>query len=159
MPCPATPALHRAQLFTFAQGREYKKAMLPWGGLDVSQIPVVKNKTLRKEGRPPGLCRDWGRSCIGRIGELHGENSGLWHSLVLHILNAGNRGHKRRVRDVHCRSLCARKQKQDWCVMQAKEKRRRVLPWTHDQALQVQPWGSPGCSLGRRNSFWREPRL
>lgn len=47
---PATPALHRAQLFTFAQGREYKKAMLPWGGLDGTQIPVVKNKTLRKEG-------------------------------------------------------------------------------------------------------------
>lgn len=47
---PATPALHRAQLFTFAQGREYKKAMLPWGGLDGTQIPVVKNKTLRKAG-------------------------------------------------------------------------------------------------------------
>lgn len=47
---PATPAPHRAQLFTFAQGREYKKAMLPWGGLDGTQIPVVKNKTLRKAG-------------------------------------------------------------------------------------------------------------
>lgn len=47
---PATPALHRAQLFTFAQGREYKKAMLPWGGLDGTQIPAVKNKTLRKAG-------------------------------------------------------------------------------------------------------------
>lgn len=88
MLCPTTPALHRAQLFTFAQGRGYKKATLPWGGLDGAQIPVVKNKTLRKAG-PGAVCR-LGDERHGRTRELRWENPALRPSLVLHTLNAGN---------------------------------------------------------------------
>lgn len=83
----------------------------------------MKNKTLRKEGRKAP------RAVYGLGEELHRQNwraplgnSCSQHSLVLHILNVRNRGQKEGVRDVQCRSLCARKQKQDSCVMQAKEK-------------------------------------
>lgn len=157
-PCCVLPPLHRAQLFTFAQGREYKKAMLPWGGLDVSQIPVVKNKTLRKEGRPPGLCRD----CTGggvASAELESSTEKipvcgtLCSCTSLMLGTGGTRGGWGVCTVGHC--VQGSRNKTDvWC-----RPRRRVLPWTHDQALQAQPRGSPGCSLGRRNSFWREPRL
>lgn len=153
---PATPALHRAQLFTFAQGREYKKAMLPWGRLDGTQIPVVKNKTLRKEGRLQGLWMDWGRSCISRIGELHWEIpvcSTLWFCTSLMLGTESRRRGWGMCSVGHC--VQGSRNKTDvWC-----RPRRRVLPWTHDEALRVQPWGSPSCSLGRWNSFWVEPGL
>lgn len=152
---PTTPALHRAQLFTFAQGRGYKKATLPWGGLDGAQIPVVKNKTLRKAG--PGAVYGLGDERHGRTGELRWENPALlcgplWFCTSLML----GTGQKEGVRDVQCKSPCqGNRNKTDvWC-----RPRRRVLPWTHDQVLQVQPWGSPGCSLGRRNSFWIESSL
>lgn len=150
---PATPALHRAQLFTFAQGTEYKKAMLPWGGLDGTQIPVVKNKTLRKEG-------SWG--CVWTRGgvalaELESSTrkipvcSTLWFCTSLMSGTGGRRRGWEMCSVDHC--VQGSRNKTDvWC-----RPRRRVLPWTHDEALQAQPQGSPGCSLGRWNSFWVEP--
>lgn len=117
---PTTPTLHRAQLFTFAQGRGYKKATLPWGGLDGAQIPVVKNKTLRKAG--PGAVCGLGDERHGRTGELRWENPALlcgplWFCTSLML----GTGQKEGVRDVQCKSPC-QGNKQDWRVMQAKEK-------------------------------------